>query len=114
MHSFEDPSLSYNSGTGVLTLNYVNNEALEHQSIKLSGIYNPSDFVLVQDQNGGTDVLYQPTASVTVLTSDGLNFQTNPNPLTEMGSGTDRARRFDVHVHGRRQPSAERVRRRRI
>ena len=43
--------------------------------------------MLVGDQNGGTDVLYQPTATVTVLTSAGLDFQTNPNPLTEMGSG---------------------------
>ena len=86
--SIEDPSLSYNSGTGVLTLNYVNNEQAEHQSITLSGAYTQSDFVLVGDQNGGTDVLFQPTASVTVLTSAGLDFQTTPNPLTEMGSGT--------------------------
>ncbi len=86
--SNENPQLNYDNGTGVLTLNYVANGTPEHESITLSGNYTQSDFVLVQDQNGGTDVLYRPDASVTVLTPDGLNFQTNPNPLTEMGSGT--------------------------
>jgi hypothetical protein len=69
------------------TLQIYNGSTLQ-ATLNLAGTYNPSNFVLVQDHNGGTDVLYQPAASVTVLTSAGLDFQTSPNPLSEMGSGT--------------------------
>ena len=56
------------------------------QTIAVSGL-DASGIVLVQDQNGGTEMLYRPAASITVDTPDGLNFETN-SPLSAMGSGT--------------------------
>ena len=41
----------------------------ETDSIHLSGSYHASDFVLVGDHNGGTELLYQPTITITALTS---------------------------------------------
>ena len=89
--SVNDPSFSYSSGVLTLTYFAADDTAHAHQlheTINLSGSYTQSDFALVGDQTGGTEILFQPNASVTVLTSAGLDFQTNPNPLTEMGSGT--------------------------
>ena len=55
----------------------------------MTGLPADTRFSVVDDGSGhGTLITENPVVTITVFASDGLDFQHDPNPITEMGTGT--------------------------
>jgi hypothetical protein len=58
-------------------------------SLTMTGLAADTRFSVVDDGSGqGILITENPVVKITVFASDGLDFQHDPNPITEMGSGT--------------------------
>ncbi len=83
----ESPSLSYDSSTGILTLNYLNGSGqAESETIKLAGTYDLSNFKLSDDGHGGTAITYGDES----VTPQYADWQYQIDPLrASQGSSTE-------------------------